>query len=278
MKKPNSEREINWLVDDRPDGAAYWRKFMKTSNLAHAKQTNSTLNDSQTEDLESKFKLGLTKFAAFAANYGLTIEPYSEITWTKFRSISGPMQQDAYDKFNAYSELCVAAADCGITINDDRSLAWWAIQKFGLRPCSDFFDKLTKDNVLELYNRDFVQIYRNWAFFQISSYSMGDLFVYPWPELYVREPEVTQNLIDYASMALSGSHKHTVACTSPRHIVVESLSAGKNILDMELNYVSPLFDQRGAIAAFFAVSSVTKVGKKEADPARPTSVLSLANK
>lgn len=220
-------------------------------------------NRMQTKDLESKFKHKLINFSAFAAQHGLLIDADSDLTWPKFRSLSGSIQQDCYNKFTSYQELCVAAVKSGIAFNDDRSLAWWAVQKFGFRPCSDFFGKLSNEHVLEIYNRDFVQIYRNWAFFQISSYSMGDLFVFSWPELYAREPAVTQNLVDYAAMALSGEHKQTIACSSPRHVVIESLSSSQNILDMEMRYVSPLFDSQGGHAAFFAVSTVTKIGKKE---------------
>ncbi len=243
-------------------------------------ENRSSLHDfPHSEDLEIKFKAKLKDFSAFAANHGLEIEPDSEITWPQFRSLSGPMQQDCFNKFSSYNDLCVAAAASGIAFNDDRSLVWWAVQKFGLRPCSDFFDKLTHDHVLEIYNCDFVQIYRNWAFFQISSYSMGDLFVFPWPELYVRESEVTQHLITYASQVLSGTVHHTMATPSPRHIVTEALSSGKNILDMELKYASPLYDAQGAVAAFFAVSAVTKIGKQELGETRtPAPVLRLAER
>jgi hypothetical protein len=217
------------------------------------------------EDLESKFKRKLEAFSNFAVQFGLKIEPFSDITWPKFRSLSGPLQQQAFESFVAYSDLCVAAAESGVAINDDRSLAWWAVQKFGLRPCSDFFDKLTGDDVLELYDCNLVQLYRNWAFFQISSYSMGDLFVFPWPHLYKRDEAVMENLLFYAKAVLSGEHRSTIECVSPRHIVVESLSAEQNVLDMMVKYASPLFDSGGNIAAFFVISSVRKVGNRATD-------------
>ncbi|CAN5510059.1 hypothetical protein BH10BDE1_BH10BDE1_13510 [soil metagenome] len=229
---------------------------MTNSNLA----TNVAPNS---KDLESKFKLKLESFSDFAVQYGLKIAPYSEITWPKFRSLNGLLQLQAYESFKAYYDLCLEASASGIPLNDDRTVAWWAVQKFGLRPCSDFFDKLQPGDVLELYDTGFVQLYRNWAFFQISSYSMADLFVYPWPDLYVRDEEVMKSLMAYSSMVLSGEHRATITCSAPRHIVIESLSADKNVLDMQVKYTSPLFDSEGNIAAFFVTSSVYKIGTKE---------------
>ncbi len=227
------------------------------------------------EELETKFRLSLESFSLFAARFTLEIEPHCEQTWIKFRSLDSVAQQAAYDSFMAYFNLCVAAAESGVAMNDDRSLAWWAVQKFGLRPCSDFFDKLEHDQVLELYNRSFVQIFRNWAFFKISSYSMGDLFVHPWPELYVRDEAVTNNLIAYATHVLSGSQKSTLICESPRHIVTESLSKDRNVLEMEMKFASPLFDQDGQVAAFFAISSVRKIGRNSSVHHFDTPILDL---
>ncbi|MES3037189.1 MAG: hypothetical protein V4736_04705 [Bdellovibrionota bacterium] len=233
-------------------------------------------SDSDTDNLEMKFRGLLKEFCSFATQFGYNIEPYREGTWVKFRTLPTAVQKDCFNRFSTYYNLCMMAAKSDISFNDDRSLAWWAMKEYGFRPSSDFFDKLEKEDLLEIYNAQGIQIYRNWAFFQVSGYSMGDLFVFPWNELYIRDQEINDSLFAHASRGLAADCRSTFMCSVPRHLCVEALSPSQNICDVQMKFIAPLFDKSDSPVAFVITSFTEKVGQKiNPTPTTPAPTLSL---
>ena len=227
------------------------------------KQSSLALNnDTSNENLEIQFRDKLKSFCEFATRFGYNIEPYRAGTWVKFRTLPITIQKKCFKQFSTYYNLCMMAAQSGISFNDDASLTWWAIREYGLRPCSDFFDKLAKDDLLEIYNLHGLQIYRNWNFFQVSGYSMGDLFIYPWNELYIRDQEIIESLFSHAAKALAPDCRSTFTCETKRHLIVEALSPTQNICDVSMKFMSPLFDKTDQNTAFIITSNTKKIGQK----------------
>lgn len=235
----------------------------------------SLSNDSDTENIEVKFRGMLKEFCEFATKFGYHIEPYRAATWVKFRTLPITSQKDTFEKFCTYYNLCMMAGQSGISFSDDASLAWWALKEFGFRPCSDFFNKLEKDDAIEIYNQEGTQIYRNWSFFRFSGYSMGDLFIYHWNELYSRDQEVVDSLFSHAAKVLSPESRSTFECSTKRHVMVETISPTQNICDVHFKYISPLFDKSDNTVAFVITSSTKKIGQKVDQPLAPESEMDL---
>ncbi len=225
-------------------------------------ETQSEITIPKDNDIELQFKLALIKFSEFVKKFNLELHPYSDHTWIKFRCLSSTAQKSSFEKFLIYSSLCLSADESGADLTDDRALTWWALRQFKLRPCSDFFDKVTEEDVVELYNAEGIQIYRNWAFFEISGYSIGDLFVYSWDELYSRDSSVANLMNARVGLILTGSVRETLPWQVPGHKIVESISDQRNISEMNLKYISPVFDSSGAVAGAFSVCAVKRIGKQ----------------
>ncbi len=219
-------------------------------------------NDPSEDNLESIFKTGLIAFCGMAHSLGITITPYCRETWEKFRSLPEALKRDAYQKFSTYYRVCVSATKAGIRLEDDRQLSWWVLKELKMRPCSDFFDKLEPDDILEIYNAEGIQIHRNWAFFYISGYTLGDLFVYPWVELYQRDPGPVEHLMTQAAKCLSGEVRTTIPYGIGKHRIEELLSPTKNLMDITFKYLSPLFDESGEPVAFFITSTVERISSQ----------------
>jgi PAS domain-containing protein len=229
-------------------------------------------SDTSEEDLERIFKSGLISFCEMAHSLGIQITPYREDTWEKFRTLPTTLKKDAFRKFSSYSHVCISASKAGFRLDDDRQLTWWVLKELKLRPCSDFFDKLEVDDVLEIYNADGIQIHRNWAFFYISGYTLGDLFIYPWVELYQRDAGPIEHLMNQAAKCLSGEVRSTFPYGIGQHRIQELLSPTKNVMDISFKYLSPLFNEAGKPVAFFITSRVEKISS-DAPPVDDSHIL-----
>lgn len=59
----------------------------------------------------------------------------------------------------------------------------------------DFFNKIGEQDYIEFYNHRNIQIYRSVKFFSLCSYSLLDLSVNPWDELYDKPVGVMNHLL-----------------------------------------------------------------------------------
>jgi len=188
-------------------------------------------------------------------SFGLSLLPYSAATWLRFKDMNTQQQQSSYSRFQFYYEICQDCLVDGNSLKGNNKLLWYAIRKMNLRPKSDLFDKISQEDVVEIYDSSFMQVYRNFNFFEICSYSLADLFMWEWRDLYYRDDEITQGL------AIQGYQVFTVNPTTQRiqlniHEVHEKFSTNKFKLKMTPGYFSPLLNKQGLVEAGVATSRV----------------------
>jgi PAS domain-containing protein len=220
----------------------------------------ATDSSTMLNDIEARFRKALKSFSLTIKDYGFNIQPYSELTWKRFGVLSSSQQLTAFEKFETYQRIC-ASAKADFEREDDRSITWAVLSAFGFKVCSDFFDKLEKDDILEVYNPEGIQIHRNWNFFEISGYTLGDVFVYPWNELYIRTPDDAEQVRKYCASVLSGEVRSTVAYVGPEHPLQEAFSDAKYKMTIHFKYFSPVFTD-GAVSGFICTSRVEHVSEK----------------
>jgi len=154
-----------------------------------------------------------------------------------------------------------SASKDSVPLNDsNHSLVWWSIRRLGLRPLSDVFAKLEKDDVIEIYNSDFIQVFRSLNMFRFLSYSLEEILCYQWFELFKREQNITESLLSIASNMGAGKITSTVEPDLPAHTVEEIFSASKNWAKMKFRLITPLFGPHGQPAGLMTASKVVESG------------------
>jgi hypothetical protein len=137
-------------------------------------------------------------------------------------------QQEIVNTFISYFKVLRSALGKGVDIHDSLSTVWWAIRELGLRPPSDLFNHLEKDDIVEIYSPDHIQVFRSFNFFDLTSYSIEDIFSYSWSELYSRSDFITQEMIEMGSGVISGELSGIVMTNFPLHAVVDKFSPDKD--------------------------------------------------
>ena len=181
-----------------------------------------------------------------------------------FSKLSVLEQRKAITRLEIYNQICAEVLADGKSLKDSTALTWYALKKFNMIFSSDLFQYITNDNVIEVYDRDNVQIFRNFHFFDVSSYTLEDLICRPWTDLFLRVNEdQTRALID---TCLKFFTKEVTTVTPMSHVganrIVESDSPFSFQVDAVIDYLAPLYDKSRYPCGFVAIESASLASKR----------------
>jgi hypothetical protein len=209
----------------------------------------------------NRFRALAESFCDHAKSIGIEILPYQNPALLHCRKLTPEQQTQALSRLTVYYKIMSTATEAKIELRDDKSLLWWALKEFKLRPTSDILDKLDEGDVIEVYDSNFVQIYRNFQFFRICSYTLEELFSYEWPVLFDREAHITESLIKDCMKVLSSPERKTIRFEVADHIIRENFSPKKFHIKAVHKVISPLFDTVGQVAAFVGFSAASVISQ-----------------
>ena len=137
--------------------------------------------------------------------------------------------------------------------------AWNAVKNNNLVICSDIFDKIDKEDIIEIWDLEGRQIFRSFHALRYFSYTIEELTSYPFYELFERSIEIEAAYAAEFVRILKGEVQATYQLQIPPHIVRERISVRKNTSIITPKYVSPLKDKHGRIVAFFHTCSARRI-------------------
>lgn len=204
-------------------------------------------------NLVDEFRILSERVSELGQSIGIKVVPYRDPRLPLFSELSLDQRRYAVDNLRVYLEICQATQDAGDSLEDSISITWSAIKYFGLRPSSDLFSYISKDNVIEFHDRNHLQIFRNFNFYHCCSYSLEELYAVPFTTLYARDTSVSLQLLDVIEKIFNGEILQTVATGLPPHIISEVHSPFKYEIQAEVPYLSPLFDDTKRAVAHVAI-------------------------
>lgn len=165
----------------------------------------------------------------------------AESTWIKYLTKS-PEEQDAAAKgIESAIEFINSAEQEGISVKDDAGLLTFAARQMRLSLEDDLINKIEPGDLVEVINKDGVQLYRNFNFFNYSNYSIVDLVTYPWYELYERSSSITDYLMDCVAR-ISRNETQFVDLTESLapYTLKELLTEGKSVFKIREKFLAQM--------------------------------------
>lgn len=134
---------------------------------------------------------------------------------------------------------------------------WRVFRNLGLVPPNNLLDTIGDEDVIEVYSSQGVQIFRSFSLLELTSYSIEDLIVYSWGELFYRDPNITMRLMDQAGRLFSNEIKSIQRNeVTERHVVKELQSDERRKIELEFAIVSPIATVQPSSIKYF-VSTFT---------------------
>jgi hypothetical protein len=204
--------------------------------------------------LVQRFRELAEKIASYYGSHGARLKPYHDASLPHFSRLPADRKAQAVHYLELLEGVISSHLTEAVDATDDTVSLWSALKSYGLRPGSDFFSHLRKEHVIELYNLDHVQIWRNLNFMSFCSYTLEEVNSFTWQELYQRDPQVDAQLWEIARRLFETRSRESVQCTVPFHLLEEKFSEGRFRVEVSHEHFFPLFSKENEFAGFMVVS------------------------
>jgi|GEM_PF-1600670 len=170
----------------------------------------------------------LSEFALTLARYGIHVQVCSKRSLKRLPELPAEFKDNVRRSFILWNEWIQpegSAVESGVSVNLEKQFLKKALKHFGFTVDDEFWNVLEKDDLVEIYGEDMVQLYRSMNFFEISGYSLLDLSVNEWFVLYERSRLVLEQINQKIAEVLKYSLP-TQRFEIPRHILRERCEVG----------------------------------------------------
>lgn len=212
------------------------------------------MNTVRHPDPLATFRFLAERVAEVGARTGITIRPYRDPDLPFLRALSALDQRKLATELERYLFVCERTAGAGFSPAESHRLLWFALRTMGYLPPDRLFDYVRDEQIVLVNDPQHRQIFRNFAFFSMCSYTLEELYACPWPRLYHSEVGYEQDLAQ-AAVVLGPQLGHVVRSTAPKHVSFETSSAFHYELGFQVAYIAGLKDRlTGRAAGYLTLS------------------------
>ncbi len=199
------------------------------------------------------------ELVALAEKAGCSIVPFYQSHIPYFNSQTDEKKRSILEAPQVFIDICHLTLTNGKKLDDTKALTWYGLKHLNLRFTSDLLERISDGDILEVYTNDNIQIFRNFKFFELTSYSIEDIFCRPWTDLFIRHDidkaaktlEVmkkmsTREIVNTISLEFIGAHK-----------IEEALSPFRYQYDYTIKYLSPVYDKERHPVGYVMIESAT---------------------
>lgn len=228
---------------------------------AHDDFTSTTFDDSS--QLELFRTIGVALQVLFERS-GIVSKVSSSADLPYFKALTTGSRHAVLRSMSVVLECGLAMEAARENLSRNRSLAWRVMTAMGFTPLSDAFDLIAESDILEIYDSNGKVVFATPVYFDLTSYSMEDLYCRPWTDLWGRDPHITEKLMAKVAETLAPGNEKTILLDIPEHEVVETSSYERRRAIVKPKLFSPVKDRFGQ-RGFLSVNSVIAI----LDDARP---------
>lgn len=120
-----------------------------------------------------------------------------------------------------YYSLIVDAVSKDIDLTDPSIALKHSLKWNGHSTYDEIFKTIGRDDVVEMFDLEFRQIWRSNNFFKYSSHSLSALFCKPFPMNFKKEPAVVESHINTAAMKLLNQEVDFLHDVTETHLITE---------------------------------------------------------
>lgn len=173
-----------------------------------------------------------------------------------FMALPEDRQEQILGSFEKYVGVCVETVAGGWSLRDDAQVLWRMFKALRVHPCGELMNAFDPGDVIEIYDTDFTQVYRNLAFFSVCSYTLDELLSRPFFELFRRDEKVTGELIKIGAQMIGGQLDGVHQWSMDVHKTQEMESPALYQVEVQEKIASPLQDSTGKVAAILTTLKV----------------------
>jgi hypothetical protein len=127
---------------------------------------------------------------------------------------------------------------------EEARLLWTILKELNVSCDPEVFEVLDKDSIIEVYNADDIQVYRNQKFHEVFNYDFITLFSSKRKDLFSRNEFFDKQIDQALSISFSMSESEIIDLTKIRpHAVNQKLADQPSSLLVSINFICPLINK-----------------------------------
>lgn len=168
----------------------------------------------------------LDRMAKKAAKRGLMIKTGHEISLQRYQALPAKIQARFVSNLVKYEPIFdenIERADefLDVSKEDEWGCLDMVKREYGVTFSDEVYNTIDKGDIIEIYDVEAIQIYRNLNFFKTTNYGLIDVISNPWMELWDRSSVIQDRLEKMVGRAMEGDNQYVKPCGVPSHILKE---------------------------------------------------------
>jgi hypothetical protein len=200
----------------------------------------------------------LDKFLGLLARHGIQARAYTPAAVRHYESLPEAQRKTILHQFRQYAGLCEAVEDADISFRSGPDLARYVVGGLGMKGPRNFFELIGGEDIVEVYNTEGVQIFRNFVFYEHCSYTLLELISHPWYELLERHASITNEIGKLIGLVLGDCNQMIPSTVGP-HTMREIFSEEQRMFVAQFDRFAPLFSGAGKKAGFICSGKLSYV-------------------
>lgn len=181
------------------------------------------------------------KTQAFLERHGIRkITPISSHNRRLFLSWPEEKIQAKAEIARRMLEVHLEAEKQKIDLDDSTRLLEIALKALHFAVDPTFYTMIDRDDILEVYDSNHVQVFRSFNFFRTCTYNLDDVLAHEWFELYERDEAVTTEMLNSITNHLEGN-VNISSFTTPVHILRERFSDERATFMVRMKKLATIF-------------------------------------
>lgn len=182
-----------------------------------------------------------SQIAARARSFGVEFKRSGPATARHLLTLPAKHRADlktSLEKLNTDFVLC---AQEDVDPWDDKKFWQLSMRNLGVSYPGDLIDRMGPDDVVEAYDLDRRQIFRNMRFMEATSYSLLEVLSYEWPVLFERSRAITEQIMRIGEHIVWSENRIVEVAHIPEHYIREIRSSQPQVCRVQHKYIAPLF-------------------------------------
>ncbi len=146
--------------------------------------------------ITNDFRRSCEEICQILSDYGHQVRPYQDPNLAIFGRLDCARQNQALSDIRIYLSSIYDTRGLKKNPNLGMQFLWSSLKTYGLKCPHDFFNKISEDCIIELYDLEYKQVWRNFHFFDVCSYTIEQVFCEPWTDRYKRDEKMMQKCIE----------------------------------------------------------------------------------
>jgi hypothetical protein len=202
----------------------------------------SKLHEIQHDLSFDRFRLLMDRYTAFVAQAGKFVRRAPpEKTEEIFHSADPAQRERMITRLETEISIFEDTLGAGEALENGSRQLWRYLLKRRLVPCSDMFDKISKDDTIQVYGTDLKLQFASLNFFDHVSFTLEQIFSETWQSAVTRDAKVSEGLYVEFTRLFSGEIRHSLNSNSPVHLIEEVDTESLLKSHLRVKWMSPVF-------------------------------------